>query len=49
MMKDAIVSDNVDMFVSANNLIIDKCGGTIQFTSLKEFDELMCDEKPYKL
>lgn len=46
LMKDAIVSDNIDEFIFANNLIIEKCGGTIQYKNFDEFRELMNSNTP---
>ena len=49
MMKDAILSDNIDTLISANNLIIEKCGGNVQYRNMQEFDELMISDKPFIL
>lgn len=49
IMEKAVVSDDIDAFISANNLIIEKCGGTVQFSSMNEFDGIMNSNKSFKL
>lgn len=48
-MKEAIISDNIDLFIHSNNLIIEKCGGQVQFRSFREFDDFMLEGKTFKL
>ena len=46
LMKDAIMSDNIDEFIFANNLIIEKCGSKVQYGNLSEFKQLMKSKEP---
>lgn len=45
-MENSIMNDDIDMFINANNLIIEKCRGTVKFHDMNEFVELMNNDKP---
>ncbi len=49
LMKHSILADNIDEFIAANNLIIEKCGNEAQFHNMKEFDDFMLSDKSFKL
>ena len=49
LMKESILTDNIDMFIYANNLIVEKCGGQIQYRTMKEFDDFMNSNQSFKL
>lgn len=49
IMAKAVVADDIDGFIAANNLIIAKCGGTVQFSSMNEFDDIMNSNQSFKL
>ena len=46
MMDKAVVADNIDEFIQANNLIVQQCGGKVQFNDMDGFMDIMNNNLP---